>query len=144
MNPSPLEYIESLHIGTVEFVSPDEIKVSLDIEAPDSVALNTGTPRPFPRVNGYVLIPSDEGYLVGQVEWLTIERSASYAFASPSGFSTLARLPVTAHSTASHIDVLPVPLMPNSTVISLPKGKTIFLPIPRKLVNETFSSDTLY
>lgn len=76
MNPSPLEYAESLHIGTVEFVSPDEVKVSLDIEAPESVALNTGTPRPFPRVNGYVLIPSDDGYLVGQVGWLTIERSA--------------------------------------------------------------------
>lgn len=76
MNPSPMEYAESLHIGTVEFVSPDEIKVLLDIEAPDSIALNTGTPRPFPRVNSYVLIPSDEGYMVGQVEWLTIERSA--------------------------------------------------------------------
>lgn len=76
MNPSPLEYAESLRIGTVEFVSPDDIKVLLDIEAPDSIALNTGTPRPFPRVNSYVLIPSDEGYMVGQVEWLTIERSA--------------------------------------------------------------------
>src|SRR5215207_2611833 len=76
MNPSPLEYAESLQIGTVESVAPDEIKVSLDIEAPESVALNTGTPRPFPRVNGYVLIPNDDGYLVGQVEWLTIERSA--------------------------------------------------------------------
>jgi len=76
MNPSPLEFAESLHVGTVEYVSPNEIKVSLDIETPDSIALNTGTPRPFPRVNGYVLIPSDEGYLVGQVENLTIERSA--------------------------------------------------------------------
>jgi len=76
MNPSPLEYAESLRIGMVEFVSPDEIKVSLDIETPESVALNAGLPRPFPRVNSYVLIPSDEGYLVGQVEWLTIERSA--------------------------------------------------------------------
>lgn len=76
MNPSPLEYVESLRIGIVEFVSPDEIKVLLDIEAPDSVALNTGTPRPFPRVNSYVLIPNDDGYLVGQVEWLTIEHSA--------------------------------------------------------------------
>lgn len=76
MNPSPLEYAELLHIGTVEFVSPNEIKVSLDIETPESIALNTGTPRPFPRVNGYVLIPNDDGYLVGQVEWLTIEPSA--------------------------------------------------------------------
>ncbi len=75
MSMSPLAYAESLRIGTIDFVSPDEIKVMLDIEAPDGVALNTGTPRPFPRINGYVLIPSDEGHLVAQVEWITIERS---------------------------------------------------------------------
>ncbi|WP_019573957.1 ATP-binding protein [Curvibacter lanceolatus] len=75
MSLSPLAYADSLRIGSIDFVSPDEIKVLLDIEAPDGVALNTGTPRPFPRINGYVLIPSDEGYLVAQVEWITIERS---------------------------------------------------------------------
>lgn len=76
MSHSPFEQVESLGIGTVDFVSPDEIKVALDIEAPESVALNAGSPRPFPRVNSYLLIPVDEGFLVGQVEWLTIERSA--------------------------------------------------------------------
>lgn len=76
MSHAPFEYIESLRIGTVDFVSPDEIKVALDIEAPESVALNAGGPRPFPRVNSYVLIPVDDGYLVAQVEWLTVERSA--------------------------------------------------------------------
>jgi len=75
MSMSPLAYADSLRIGTIDFVSPDEIKVLLDIEAPDGVALNTGTPRPFPRINGYVLIPSDEGHLVAQIEWITIERS---------------------------------------------------------------------
>lgn len=75
MSLSPLAYADSLRIGTIDFVSPDEIKVILDIEAPDSVALNAGTPRPFPRINGYVLIPSDEGHLVAQVGWITIERS---------------------------------------------------------------------
>ena len=75
MSLSPLAYADSLRIGTIDFVSPDEIKVLLDIEAPDGVALNTGTPRPFPRINGYVLIPSDDGYLVAQIEWITIERS---------------------------------------------------------------------
>lgn len=75
MSLSPLAYADSLRIGTIDFVSPDEIKVLLDIEAPDSVALNTGTLRPFPRINGYMLIPSDEGHLVAQVEWITIERS---------------------------------------------------------------------
>lgn len=76
MSETPFEHAGSLRIGTVDFVSPDEIKVLLDIEAPDSVALNAGSPRPFPRVNGYVLIPVDEGYLVGQIEWLTVERSS--------------------------------------------------------------------
>lgn len=75
MSLSPLAYADSLRIGTIDFVSPDEIKVLIDIEAPDGVALNTGTPRPFPRINGYVLIPSDDGHLVAQVEWITIERS---------------------------------------------------------------------
>lgn len=76
MTPNPLEHVESLHIGIVDYVSPSDIQVTLDIEAPESVALNTGTPYPFPRVNGYVLIPNDEGFLVGQVRWLTVERSA--------------------------------------------------------------------
>jgi uncharacterized protein len=76
MSHLPYEYAESLRIGTVEFVSPDEIKVSLDIEAPESMALNVGVPRPFPRVNSYVLIPVDDAYLVGQIEWITVERSA--------------------------------------------------------------------
>lgn len=76
MSQAPFEHAESLRIGTVDFVSPDEIKVAIDIEAPESVALNAGSPRPFPRVNGYLLIPVDEGYLVGHVEWLTVERSA--------------------------------------------------------------------
>lgn len=75
MTLSPLAYADSLRIGTIDYVSPDGIKVLLDIEAPDGVALNTGVPRPFPRVNGYVLAPSDQGYLVAQVEWITIERS---------------------------------------------------------------------
>lgn len=75
MSLSPLAYADSLRIGTIDYVSSKEIKVLLDIEAPDGVALNTGFPRPFPRINGYVLIPCDEGFLTAQVEWITIERS---------------------------------------------------------------------
>ena len=75
MSQSPFEHAGSLQIGTVDFVSPNEIKVSLEIEAPESVALNAGGPRPFPRVNSYVLIPVDDSFLVGQIEWLTVERS---------------------------------------------------------------------
>jgi len=75
MRQTLFEQASTLQIGTVESVSPDEIKIAIDIEAPESVALNTGGPRPFPRVNGYLLIPVDQGFLVGQVEWITVERS---------------------------------------------------------------------
>jgi len=72
---SPCEFSSSLHIGSVFFVSPGEIKIQLDIESPDSVALNTGKPRTFPRINSYLLIPADNGFLVGQVQWIIVENS---------------------------------------------------------------------
>src|SRR5699024_3458171 len=53
----------------------DKLEVMLDIEAPDAVALNTGTASSFPRVNEYVLIPGEAGFTVGQIEWITVERS---------------------------------------------------------------------
>ena len=76
MSQMLFEQAGGLRIGTVEYVSPDRIEVVLDIEAPESVALNAGRPRPFPRVNGYLLIGVEEGFLAGQIEWLTVERSA--------------------------------------------------------------------
>lgn len=72
---SPIENLESLRIGNIDFISPDEIKVLLDIEVPNDVTLNTGVPRSFPRINGYVLFSCENGYLVGQINWITIERS---------------------------------------------------------------------
>jgi hypothetical protein len=72
---TPLAFADSLRIGCVDFVSPDEIKVYLDVEAPEDVALNTGVPRPFPRIGSYVLLPNEGGFLVAQIEWITIERS---------------------------------------------------------------------
>lgn len=75
MITTPIEHLASLRVGTVEYISPDRIEVQLDIESPDSVALNTGTPRNFPRINSYVMIPIDLGFVVGQVSWITIQRS---------------------------------------------------------------------
>ncbi len=75
MNCTPIEQQAALQIGTVEFVSPDEIKVKLDIEAPDSISLTNGVPKPFPRINNYVLIHIEEGFIVGQIEWITIEET---------------------------------------------------------------------
>lgn len=73
---TPMENLAKLQIGTVDFVAPDEIKVLLDLDAPQSIAMNTGRPRPFPRINGYVLIPTENGYIVGQVIWLAVEHSS--------------------------------------------------------------------
>lgn len=71
-----MENLARLQIGTVDFVAPDEIKVLLDLDAPQSVAMNAGRPRPFPRINGFVLLPTENGFIVGQVTWLAIEHSS--------------------------------------------------------------------
>lgn len=75
MSQTPFEQLSSLRIGSVDFVSPNEVKVVLDIEAPQSVALGVDGPRPFPRVNSYLIVPVDDGLLVGQVEWLVVDHS---------------------------------------------------------------------
>ena len=77
MSQLPFEQLGSLRIGRVSFVSSSEIKVVLDSEAPESIALNNGVPQPFPRVNSYLLIPVDDMLLVGQVQWVTVENSPS-------------------------------------------------------------------
>ena len=77
MSISPIEHSASLRIGAVEYVAPNEIRVSLDLDAPEDVAGNAGIPRPFPRVNSYVLIGTEEGYVVAQVEWITLQRAPS-------------------------------------------------------------------
>lgn len=71
-----LEQISALTIGSVESVAPNEIRAALDIDAPQTTALNSGVPTGFPRLNGYVLLPNEAGAVVGLVVWLGIERSA--------------------------------------------------------------------
>lgn len=72
---SPIERLADLVIGTVESISSEEIRVLLDIDAPQSTALNTGTPTSFPRLNSYVLVPNEAGATVAYVTWIGIERS---------------------------------------------------------------------
>ncbi|EIW01000.1 ATP-binding protein [Thermoanaerobacter siderophilus] len=69
------ENVRQTVIGTVEFVSPKEIKVLLDIDAPLNTSLNTGTPQLFPRINGYLLIPNELGAIIGIISWVGIEYS---------------------------------------------------------------------
>jgi DNA helicase HerA-like ATPase len=72
---SPIELASALTVGTVESVSPAEIKVLLELDAPQTTALNAGVPRGFPRINSYVLIPNEGGAVVGLIVWIGIERS---------------------------------------------------------------------
>ncbi|WP_035456716.1 ATP-binding protein [Algoriphagus terrigena] len=69
------DQLRNLSIGTVDFVSPIEIKVLLETDAPQNTALNTGVPSLFPRINGFVLIPNEVGALVGIISWLGVEHS---------------------------------------------------------------------
>lgn len=70
-----IEQLANLVIGSVESVAPIEVRVLLELDAPHTTALNTGTPTPFPRINGYVLIPNEAGATVGYIAWIGIERS---------------------------------------------------------------------
>jgi DNA helicase HerA-like ATPase len=69
------DYIRNQTIGSVESVSPQEIKVLLEINAPENTAINTGIPQVFPKVNGFVLMPNEAGALIGIISWIGIERS---------------------------------------------------------------------
>lgn len=71
----PIEQLSALTVGTVESVSPSEIRVVLEPNAPQATALNTGVPAGFPRINGYLLIPNEAGAVVGLIVWLGVERS---------------------------------------------------------------------
>lgn len=69
------DFLRDLVIGTVEFVCPSEIKVLLEINAPQNTAINTGTPTLFPKINGFLLIPNEAGALVGIISWVGVEYS---------------------------------------------------------------------
>jgi hypothetical protein len=75
INQFNFDHLRNLTIGTVDYVSPNEIKVMLDTSAPQNTALNTGTPTLFPRINGFVLIPNEVGALVGLISWIGVEQS---------------------------------------------------------------------
>jgi Helicase HerA, central domain len=65
--------IAGLHVGTVESCTATEIKVTLESDAPQATAFNTGQPQGFPRLNGYVLMPNESGAVVGLITQVAIE-----------------------------------------------------------------------
>jgi DNA helicase HerA-like ATPase len=70
------DHIRNQTIGSVEAVSPKDIKILLEINAPQNTAINTGVPQLFPKVNGFVLIPNESGALIGMVSWIGVEYSS--------------------------------------------------------------------
>jgi hypothetical protein len=73
---SPTAFAASQVVGVVESVSPTEVTVRLAVDAPQATALNAAHLQRFPRINGWVLIPSEAGYMIGSVTWVGVERAA--------------------------------------------------------------------
>lgn len=64
---------DSATIGTVESVAPSHIDVAILREAPHGTGLREGTLHRFPRINSYVVLPSERGSILAIVTWLGIE-----------------------------------------------------------------------
>lgn len=73
---TPTERQSALNVGIVESVAPGRIGVRLELDAPQTTALNTGSPSAFPRLNGFIVIPNETGALVGIVTWIGVEHSS--------------------------------------------------------------------
>lgn len=73
---NPVESAASQTVGTVDSVSAEKVIVRLNSTSPQATALNAGAVQRFPRINGYVLIPSEVGYTVGAITWIGIERAS--------------------------------------------------------------------
>ena len=123
---TPISSAESLQIGSVDFVSPDEIKIILDLDAPNDVALNTGVPRPFPRINSYVLIAGEGGFLVNQIEWITIERSQFPKRRGMQDFGVLDLPYPLRKMSVIPLGVLKESVKDNATIYSFSRGIEIF------------------
>ena len=57
-------------IGVVDSVSTSEIKGFLLDEAPKNISILEGNITYFPRINSYLVIPNETGWLVGMISWI--------------------------------------------------------------------------
>ena len=60
-------------IGVVEAVSPDGIDVAIFREAPHGTGLREGAIHHFPRINSYIVLPSERGSILAMVTWIGID-----------------------------------------------------------------------
>lgn len=70
--PSNEVDLNARRIGEVESVTAASLGVAIDPEAPHGVALGSGIPVRFPQVNGLVVIPTDDGSVVGIIHSIGI------------------------------------------------------------------------
>lgn len=68
---------ESLVIGHVEEVSPSTVTVAVDVEAPHGTSFAHGTLQRFPRVNGFVVLPCEDGAILAIVLWIGIDEGGA-------------------------------------------------------------------
>jgi len=62
-------------VGIVDSVSPVEIKGFLLDNAPNNLSIIEGNLTLFPRINGYVVIPNETGWLVCMISWIGYNHS---------------------------------------------------------------------
>lgn len=140
---SPIEQLSGLVIGVVESVAPEQIKVILELDAPHTTALNTGTPTAFPRLNSYVLVPNEAGATVGCIAWMGIERSP---YPKRSGFKDfglidlpfplrkMSVVPVGTLSTTQHGRNSQVKYSLSRGVVAFPSvGDQVLIPTPEQV-----------
>ena len=72
-----VEQIGHLSIGRIEEVTAAQLHISLFDEAPQAMALNTGDPTGFPRINSYLLIPNERGAVVASIKAISVTRDKS-------------------------------------------------------------------
>lgn len=63
---------ESRVVGHVVEVSPSHVTVQIDREAPHGTAFSQGTVNHFPRLNGFVVLPTEAGSILAMVVWVGI------------------------------------------------------------------------
>lgn len=72
-----LDERDSAAIGIVEAVSPNQIEVAVLREAPHGTGLREGVFHRFPRINSYVVLPSERGSILAIVTWVGVSDDPS-------------------------------------------------------------------
>lgn len=68
--------VDDSTIGVIEAVSPGRLEVALRTDAPHGTGLREGTFHRFPRLNSYVVIPSERGPIIALITWVGVDARA--------------------------------------------------------------------